>query len=122
MTDGELGTMTPMCSPSEISVQGTGAVILRKCCELCDEAGLKIYATLHDAISITGKVANMESEIATASECFRKAAEEVLGEDLMKVGNPEIVKHGDVWLHDSDAKPRWNAMASKYFKEFVILD
>lgn len=103
-------------------VQGTGAVILRKCCELCDKAGLKIYATLHDAISITGKVANMETEIATASECFRKAAEEVLGEDLMKVGNPEIVKHGDVWLHDSDAKGKWNAMASKYFKEFVISD
>lgn len=103
-------------------VQGTGAVILRKCCELCDEAGIKIYATLHDAISITGKVENMKSDIETASECFRKAAEYVLGEDLMKVGNPEIVRHGDVWLHDADCKGVWNNMASKYFKDFVIKD
>lgn len=101
-------------------VQGTGAVILRKCCQLCDDAGIKIYATLHDAISITGKVENMQSEIATASECFRKAAEFVLGEDLMKVGNPEIVRHGDVWLHDADCKGTWNNMASKYFPQYKL--
>ena len=103
-------------------VQGTGAVILRRACELCDEAGVKIYATLHDAISITGKVENMEKEIAAATKAFKQAADEVLGEDLMLVGNPEIVKHGDAWLHSSDAKDTWNRMAKKYFPDYVLPD
>lgn len=101
-------------------VQGTGAVILRRACQLCDEAGVKLYATLHDAISITGKLENMEEEIAEAVRCCKQAAEEVLGEDIMQVGNPEIVRHGEPWLHSSDAKDTWNGMAQKYFKEFVI--
>jgi hypothetical protein len=101
-------------------VQGTGAVILRRACTLCDEAGVRIYATLHDAISITGKVENMESDIKKATDAFKQAADEVLGESLMLVGNPEVVKHGEAWLHSSDAKDQWNAMATKYFEEYTI--
>lgn len=122
LSDGwRIGADDPnILSIGNFPVQGTGAVILRRACQLCDEAGVKLYATLHDAISITGKLENMESEIAAATAAFKKAADEVLGEDLMLVGNPEIVKHGDVWLHSSDAKDAWNAIAEKYFKEFTI--
>jgi hypothetical protein len=109
-----------LLSIGNFPVQGTGAVILRRACQLCDDAGVKIYATLHDAISITGKVENMEEEIAEAVRCCKQAAEEVLGEDIMQVCNPEIVRHGEPWLHSSDAKDTWNGMAQKYFKEFVI--
>jgi hypothetical protein len=101
-------------------VQGTGAVILRRACTLCDEAGVKIYATLHDAISITGKIANMETDIQKATAAFKQAADEVLGESLMLVGNPEVVKNGENWLHSSDAKDQWNSMAQKYFKQYII--
>lgn len=101
-------------------VQGTGACILRRACTLCDEAGVKIYATLHDAISITGRLENMETDIQKASAAFKQAADEVLGESLMLVGNPEVVKHGENWLHSSDAKDQWNAMAQKYFKQYII--
>jgi len=100
-------------------VQGTGAVILRRCCQLCDDAGVQIYATLHDAISITVND-SMEEQIRTARECFRKAAVDVLGEDLMAVGNPEVVRRGEPWLHDSNAKGAWNRMASKHFPEYFI--
>lgn len=100
-------------------VQGTGAVILRKCCQFCDDSGIQIYATLHDAISIMGKD-NMEGQIKIASECFRKAAVDVLGEDLMLIGEPEIVKHGEPWIHEKKAKGAWNRMAEHCFPEFVI--
>lgn len=103
-------------------VQGTGAVILRRCCQLCDDAGVKIYATLHDAISITGKSETMDKDIETARECFRQSAVDVLGEDLMLIGNPERVRHSEVWLHDSNAKIAWNRMASKHFSEYFIVD
>jgi hypothetical protein len=93
---------------------------LRRCCELCDEAGVTIYATLHDAISITGKVENMEDDIKKASECFAKAAEEVLGERLMLIGNPEVIKHGEDWIHDDSVPETWNRMAEKYFPQFMI--
>ncbi len=45
-----------------------------------------------------------------------------VGEDLMLVGNPERVRHGDVWLHDSSAKLSWNGMVSKHFPEYLIGD
>lgn len=101
-------------------VQGTGAVILRRACQLCDEAGVKVYATLHDAISITGKVVDMDYDIALAVDACKRAARDVLGEDIMQVGNPEIVRHGEAWLHSSDAKDQWNGMAGKYFPQYVI--
>ena len=101
-------------------VQGTGACILRRCCQLCDEVGVQIYATLHDAISITGKSDTMDKSIEKARECFRQAAVDILGEDLMVVGNPERIKHGEIWLHSSHAGDAWNKMAEKYFKEYVI--
>lgn len=101
-------------------VQGTGAVILRRCCELCDAEGIQIYATLHDAISFTGKLENMEREIDTARECFRRAAEDILGENLMVIGNPEIIRHDENWIHDPSVPGTWNSMAEKYFPEFVL--
>ena len=107
-------------SVSNFPVQGTGSVILRRCCELCDAEGIQIYATLHDAISFTGKLENMEREIDTARECFRRAAEDILGENLMVIGNPEIIKHDENWIHDPSVPGTWNSMAEKYFPEFVL--
>lgn len=122
LQDGwRLGPDDPnILSVGNYPVQGTGAVILRRCCELCDEAGIKLYATLHDAISFTGKVENMEKEIKTATECFAQAAEDILGERIVTVGAPEVVKHGENWIHDSSVPDTWNRMAAKYFPEFTI--
>ena len=122
LQDGwRLGPDDPnILSVSNFPVQGTGAVILRRCCELCDAEGIQIYATLHDAISFTGKLENMEREIETARECFRRAAEDILGENLMVIGNPEIIKHDENWIHDPSVPGTWNSMAEKYFPEFVL--
>ena len=122
LQDGwRLGPDDPnILSVSNFPVQGTGSVILRRCCELCDAEGIQIYATLHDAISFTGKLENMEREIDTARECFRKAAEDILGENLMVIGNPEIIKHDENWIHDPSVPGTWNSMAEKYFPEFVL--
>ena len=109
-----------LLSIGNFPVQGTGAVILRHACELMDNAGIKLYATLHDAVSITGKVKNLEHDVEVARECFRQAAEDVLGEDLMLIGNPEVVKHGDNWIHDDSVQDTWNRMASGYFPQYVI--
>ena len=122
LQDGwRLGPDDPnILSVSNFPVQGTGSVILRRCCELCDAEGIQIYATLHDAISFTGKLENMEREIDTARECFRRAAEDILGENLMVIGNPEIIKHDENWIHDPSVPGTWNSMAEKYFPEFVL--
>ena len=122
LQDGwRLGPDDPnILSVSNFPVQGTGSVILRRCCELCDAEGIQIYATLHDAISFTGKLENMEREIDTARECFRRAADDILGENLMVIGNPEIIKHDENWIHDPSVPGTWNTMAEKYFPEFVL--
>lgn len=109
-----------LLSIGNFPVQGTGAVILRHACALMDEAGIKLYATLHDAVSITGKVKNLEHDVEVARECFRQAAEDVLGEDLMIIGSPEIIKNGDNWIHDDSVPETWNRMAEKHFPQYVI--
>ena len=115
-------------------IQGTGAVILRRACQLCDEAGVKIYATLHDAISIEtseneqkvpydpeDKDSPMVSEsIAKARVCLVQACKDVLGEDLIMMGMPETIHNGDFWFHGDNAKPDWNSIASKHFPELVV--
>lgn len=120
---------------SNFPIQGTGAVILRKACELCDEAGVRLYATLHDAISIVSRVDEpkvpydpsdknsplVSESIAKARLCLIEACKDVLGEDLIMMGMPETVHHGDFWFHGDNAKPDWNSVADKHFPQFKVI-
>lgn len=119
---------------SNFPIQGTGAVILRKACSLCDEAGVRIYATLHDAISVISRTDEpkvrydpsdensplVSESIAKARECLVRACKDVLGEDLIVMGMPETIDHGDFWFHGDTAKADWNAVASKHFQQYLV--
>ena len=119
---------------SNFPIQGTGAVILRKACQLCDEAGVRIYATLHDAISFVSDESErkvrydpdddssplVRESIAKARTCLLSACKDVLGEDLIMMGMPETVHNGDYWFHGDNAKPDWNAVAEKHFPQYRV--
>lgn len=101
-------------SAGNLPYQGTGTLILRRACELADERGLYVVATLHDAITGIADEGKEQEDAATLSECMAQAAEEILGRKGMKIGAPEFVRHGDWWIHSEKAKMAWERMR-KYF-------
>ena len=87
-----------------LPVQGTAGVILRKSCARLDAAGYDIRATMHDAITIYALEANAMEVAADCSKIMAEAATEVLGIEGMRIGNPEIVRNGEIWIHGRGKK------------------
>lgn len=101
-------------SAGNLPIQGLGSVILQRACVLADEAGLFVIATLHDAITILSDEGKEHEDAETLKACMLQAAKEIIGIEGMKVGAPEFVYHGDLWIHSEKAKTAWNRF-SKYF-------
>jgi hypothetical protein len=107
-------------NPSQLSagnflVQGRGSCILHRACKLLHEAKLDIIFTMHDEI---GVICN-DHDADKVSELMRKlmlqASEDVSGEPGMKIGAPEIVRHGMWWNnHSGRAEKSWKSL-KKYF-------
>lgn len=116
LTDGwRMGANNPSpLSAGNVPVQGTGSVILREACKLADKAGLNVIATLHDAITLYEKEDFAEKAAQILTNCMKEAAKKVLGSEGMKVGNADIVRHGDIWVTEK-AQRAWQRY-SKYFE------
>lgn len=96
-------------APLNFPIQGSGAAILHKLVVELEKAGIETLATIHDAIFFMVDEDDWE-RIALAKELMRKTANDYLGcsDHGIKVGDPEIIKHGEVWTpehaYDDDAK------------------
>lgn len=91
---------TSFNAPLNFPIQGTGSVILAKVARDFERAGIRTIATIHDAVVFEVDEGDMET-IHKARDLMKEAADYVLnvqeGEEGMKVGEPEIVKHGEIW-------------------------
>ena len=91
---------TSFNAPLNYPIQGTGSVILSKVARDFERAGIRTIATIHDAVVFEVGEGDMET-IHKARTLMKDAADYVLnvqeGEEGMKVGEPEIIKHGEVW-------------------------
>lgn len=87
-------------APLNYPIQGTGSVILAKVARDFERAGIRTIATIHDAVVFEVDEGDMET-IYKARDLMKNAADYVLnvqeGEGGMKVGEPEIIKHGEIW-------------------------
>jgi len=101
-------------SASNLPVQGGGAVILQRACKFCDDAGLVIVATLHDAITFYCREEEAEEVARKGAELMKQASFEILGVEGMKVGHPEIIQHGELWLHSERAKMAWEKLKAHF--------
>ena len=97
-------------SAGNLPIQGGGSVILQTACKLIDDAGYRIIATLHDAITLECDEKDAEAVAKHCSQLMKDAARMVLGEEGMKVGHAEIIRHGELWLHSKRAKVAWNRL------------
>lgn len=91
---------TSFNAPLNFPIQGTGSVILAKVARDFERAGIRTIATIHDAVVFEVDEGDMDT-IHTARTLMKESADYVLnvqeGEEGMKVGEPEIVKHGEIW-------------------------
>ena len=91
---------TSFNAPLNFPIQGTGSVILAKVARDFEREGIRTIATIHDAVVFEVDEGDMET-IKKARDLMKNAADYVLnvqeGEEGMKVGEPEIIKHGEVW-------------------------
>ena len=91
---------TSFNAPLNFPIQGTGSVILAKVARDFEREGIRTIATIHDAVVFEVDEGDMET-IQKARDLMKNAADYVLnvqeGEEGMKVGEPEIIKHGEIW-------------------------
>jgi hypothetical protein len=79
-----------------------------------DEAGLTVIATLHDAVSVYCKEDEAQEVARKGAELMKQASFDVLGEWGMRVGPPEITRHGQIWCHSSRAKEAWDKLSAHF--------
>ena len=91
---------TSFNAPLNFPIQGTGSVILAKVARDFEREGIRTIATIHDAVVFEVDEGDMDT-IQKARDLMKNAADYVLnvqeGEEGMKVGEPEIIKHGEIW-------------------------
>jgi hypothetical protein len=103
-------------SASNFIVQGRGACILQTACRKIDEAGLMIIFTMHDEIAVLCNTKDEENVCKVMKLHMLDAASDVLGEPGMKIGEPEILRHGDWWTDHSDKAIKGWGKIGKYFE------
>ena len=91
---------TSFNAPLNYPIQGTGSVILAKVARDFEREGIRTIATIHDAVVFEVDEGDMET-IQKARDLMKKAADYILnvqeGEEGMRVGEPEIIKRGEIW-------------------------
>jgi len=114
-----LGVDSPsILSVCNVPVQGTGSEILRLACRKLDAVQIPVIATMHDSITAYCEEQYAEAIAEEMSLQMVEAADEVLGIKGMKVGAPEIIRHGDWWLHGKGYAD-WPKYKQHFIKEDV---
>jgi hypothetical protein len=93
-----------MLSALNFPIQGAGSCILQEACRRIDGDKIKIMATFHDSITAYCKEEHAQDVAACMTTHLLDASEYILGEKGMKVGAPEIIRHGDYWVHGKGIK------------------
>lgn len=87
-------------APLNYPIQGTGSAILARVARDFEREGIRTIATIHDAVVFEVDEGDMKT-IYKARDLMKNAADYILnvqgGEGGMKVGEPEIIKHGEIW-------------------------
>ena len=78
-------------------IQSTGADILRISCILAARHGIKLLASVHDAVLIEASVERIEADVALMQEIMRRASRIVL--NATAEGTHELRTDAKIWRH-----------------------
>ena len=90
-------------------IQSTGAVLLRLAVILAARKGVRIIATVHDAILIEASQQEIEADVLLAKEAMDEACRAVLG-DVIRT-ECQII-HSEGRYHDEKGERLWNIICS----------
>lgn len=98
-------------SPLNFPVQGTGSVILHRLVQALEREKINALATIHDAVFFEvaeGDFTTIDRVKALMVETANSVLGVKPGEPGMKVGDPEIIRHGEIWTpeHEYDDAAR----------------
>jgi DNA polymerase-1 len=91
-------------------MQANGAEMLRLACCLISESGVKICATLHDALLIEAPLDNLDEDIATAERLMAEASHVVLDSFELRT-TVRVARDPDRWS-EPRGKAMWSAVKS----------
>lgn len=96
--------------------QSGGTFILRELLHRLLNENINVLATIHDAIFVEVDEGDYDT-INKARQIMQDVVSDVLNEKehTIKVGRPDIIKHGDIWCADEDEKDPKNK------KQFIEL-
>jgi hypothetical protein len=79
-------------------VQTMGADVLRAACIFADRLGIQMLATAHDGILIQAHGGEIEEKAEAMAQCMRLASGVLLDGFELRVGAPEIRRHGERFI------------------------
>lgn len=98
-----MGDNDNMLSVRNFPVQGTGGVILRRAVKLCHDAGLKIFAPLHDALYFLMPNDKLEEQVTMAQKLMVQAVHDVLDESCDMRLDTHIVPRTEDYVEEKGA-------------------
>jgi DNA polymerase I len=105
-----IGGTVPRRTLKNWPMQATGGDLLRVACVLGEKYGVKIIATVHDAVLIEAAIEDIERDVALMKEIMKRASRIVLGGFEVRVGDAEgtvdIVRWPDRFV-DEDGQEMW---------------
>lgn len=108
-----------MNAPLNFPIQGMGSAILQALVVELERMHVETLATIHDAVFFMVDEGDMDT-IKAVADTMARVANDILGvkdgEKGMQVGDPEIVRHGEIWTpeHAYDGEAREILAAGGY--------
>ncbi len=108
-----------------VPFQGSGASWMHSCVDMLMGANIEVICPVHDAIIFECDIEDLDETNATVARLMIEASDKMFGEGV-RVGAPEVVKHGGVWVTEKGyydyEKYGWALNEIKNDKPFVPTD
>ena len=101
-------------------VQGTGSSMMRVCIDLLYERGIELICPIHDSMVVECDEQDIDRVEKIVQECMLESSLKILGVDGMRVGDAEVVRHGEYWETEKNLYdlPKFK----KYFESALKID
>ena len=93
-------------------VQGAGSSMMRHMIDILLDAGIQVVCPVHDSCIVECEETDIERVTKIVTDAMLEASKRVLRVDGMRVGKPEILRHGEFWETEK------NASSLKKFKKY----
>lgn len=111
-SDSKLSTLN-------MPVQGSGSAIMRQMIDILLGLGIKVVCPVHDSVIYECREEEAESIAKIVGDAMLEACYRVCGEHGMRVGQADVLRHGEFWETEKNAEAlRSNRKYMEFAPEF----